>query len=425
MTKPLLAGRVLVFVGLMVFAFNLRTAVAALGPIVTLVRESYPLSTLSISIIGAIAPASFVLASLTVPRIARRTGLIAGVLGSLILIFVGHLARGLSTDWVSLAIGTFIVLYGSGAGNVLMPPLVKRYFPDRIGLMTSLYMTMVIVGSGIPPLVALPVAQATSWQFSLAEWASLALVAAWPWLIINVRERRDRGSASTDSAGQAGSSPAAPAAQSDLHGKIKLYRSPTAWAIGFVFAIGSTSTYTMFAWLPTMAVELAHVDYAQGGAMVSLYTNMALPSAILVPIFAQRIKRVDLLIHFATVLFIIGFAGFILAPAAAPWVWVTIMGSAPLVFPLAVVLINLRTESQSSSLQLSGFAQAIAYFSAAVSPLLAGISYEIFQSWIPGLITLAIFSSTASLWAFIIKRGHTVEQDLAAQRAVRTSSNEG
>lgn len=408
----------------MVFAFNLRTAVAALGPIVTLVRESYPLSTLSISIIGAIAPASFVLASLTVPRIARRTGLISGVLGSLVLIFVGHLARGLSTDWVSLAIGTFIVLYGSGAGNVLMPPLVKRYFPDRIGLMTSLYMTMVIVGSGIPPLVALPVAHATSWQFSLAEWASLAVVAAWPWLIINVRERREHASTTTPT-GQTGDSLATPTSQSDLHGKIKLYRSPTAWAIGFVFAIGSTSTYTMFAWLPTMAVELAHVDYAQGGAMVSLYTNMALPSAILVPIFAQRIKRVDLLIHFATALFIIGFAGFILAPAAAPWVWVTIMGSAPLVFPLAVVLINLRTESQSTSLQLSGFAQAIAYFSAAVSPLLAGISFEIFQSWIPGLITLAIFSSTASLWAFIIKRGHTVEQDLALRQASRTTAYEG
>lgn len=403
--RPLFAGRVLVFVGLMVVALNIRTAVAALGPLVTLIRESYELTNASVSIIGAIAPASFVLASLTVPSIARRIGLNTAVIASLALIIAGHLLRGFSTDWITLALGSFVVLFGSGAGNVVMPPLVKKYFPDRIGLLTAAYMTVAIFFSGVPPFVALPVAQATSWQFSLGEWAILGLVALWPWLVINMREKKTAGSNAPQGT-IASAEPVPP--------PLPLRKSPTAWAIGLVFAVGSTTTYAMFAWLPTIAVDMAGVDYAQGGAMVALYTDMAIPSAILIPIIAARTKRVDFLIHTGVILFLIGFAGFILFPTQAPWVWVTILGAAPILFPLAVVLINLRTESQHASLQLSGFAQAIAYSCAALSPLMMGFTFELTGTWVVGLVILAAFSSTASIAAFIIERGRTVEQDLRA-----------
>ena len=54
-----------------------------------------------------------------------------------------------------------------GVGNILLPPLVKKYFPDRIGLMTTIYSTTMAVASFTPPLVAVPVADAAGWRVSL------------------------------------------------------------------------------------------------------------------------------------------------------------------------------------------------------------------------------------------------------------------
>ena len=42
-------------------------------------------------------------------------------------------------------------------GNVLLPPAVKKYFPDRIGLMTALYMTLMSVSATVPALIGSPI----------------------------------------------------------------------------------------------------------------------------------------------------------------------------------------------------------------------------------------------------------------------------
>ena len=84
----------------------------------------------------------------------------------------------------------------------------------------------------------------------------------------------------------------------------------------------------------------------------------------------------------------------------------------PLLFPLAVVLINLRTESQAASLQLSGFTQAIAYVAASMAPPLMGLAYELTGGWELAIFCLGAVPITASFSAFVIKRGHTVEQEL-------------
>lgn len=395
-TRPLFAGRVLFFVALILFSANLRTAVTGLAPLIPIIRETYPLDTFAVALLGALAPLCFAIASFSAPPISRRFGLTVTSIGAILLILVGHLIRASSGEWTMLAVGTLLALLGAGVGNIIMPPLVKKYFPDRIGLMTSIYMSVVVLSATIPPLIAVQSSDVLGWRGAIAQWTALAVVAIIPWLLIL---RRDRN-------------PDTPVAPKTSHAPLNLVRSPTAWAIGIVFGVSSVTGYAMFAWMPAIMVDVSHVDLAQAGALVALFAFLGGPFALVIPVVTQHLKHVDRLIHVATACFVVGYGGLLFFPTFQPWIWAVIIGSGPLLFPLAMVLINLRTESQAASLQLSGFAQAIAYVSASLAPPLMGLSYELTGGWSATLIGLTLISTLASFAAFIVKRGNTVEQEL-------------
>jgi len=406
-TRPLILGRALVFVGILVFAFSLRTAVTALAPLIPLIRQTYDLDTFAVSLIGALSPACFALASLTTPRITRRIGLTYAVLTSIGVALVGHIIRAVSDNWEVLAAGSLLALFAAGMGNVVLPPLIKKYFPDRIGVMTSLYVSLLILSATVTSLIAVPVAYATSWRVALAQWGVYAFMVAIPWVAVLSKEKR---SAHADEI-QAGTQPSAGLSQP--HQPLPLVRSSTAWAIGMTFAVGAFASYAFFAWLPVILVDISHVDLAQAGALSSIFTLLGIPPALFIPVLAQHIKRTDIILHAGTVLFLGGFAGLIFFPVVAPWLWIGILGLAPLAFPLALALINLRTESHHTSLQLSGFAQSISYICASLAPILVGVTNAATGGWTVALVTLALVSTGGSFAAFIIRRGRTVEADLA------------
>src|SRR3546814_20349239 len=71
-------------------------------------------------------------------------------------------------------LGSIVALAGMGMGNVVLPPLVKRYFADRVGTLSTLYITVLQLGPILPALVAVPVAAAVGWRISLGAWALVA-----------------------------------------------------------------------------------------------------------------------------------------------------------------------------------------------------------------------------------------------------------
>ena len=80
-------------------------------------------------------------------------------------------------------------------------------------------------------------------------------------------------------------------------------------------------------------------------------------------------RNVGILVYAGVVFFIVGYLGLLLVPATATWLWVAFAGAGPLLFPLALVLINLRTRTHAGSVALSGFVQGIGYTIGAVGPL--------------------------------------------------------
>ena len=106
---------------------------------------------------------------------------------------------------------------------MLLPPLVKRYFPDRVGLMTALYVTAMSISAFTPPLIAVPVADAAGWRVSLGQWAIVAALSLVPWIALLVHPKRQ--------------APEALPEEADRGHLRHALRSPLAWALAVVFAM--------------------------------------------------------------------------------------------------------------------------------------------------------------------------------------------
>jgi MFS transporter, CP family, cyanate transporter len=402
---PLWAGRTAALLGILLIALNLRTIVAALSPILNLVERDVPLSPVVIGIIGAAPPLTFALAGLITPWLSRRLGLEALVLIAVGIMALGQLARALAPGSAVLVISTALALLGAGIGNVLLPPLVKRYFPDRMTQVTTGYAVLISFSTALPALAAVPIATAFGWRASLAVWFVLALTAIVPWILASrSRSRTLQLARDSDDEETVESEPALEAT---------LFRSPVAWAIMITFCLSSLNVYAAFAWFPSMLVSIAHVTPAEAGSLLALYAIMGFPGALVVPAIASRMKNVGILIYVAAAFLLIGDAGLLLLPTVATVVWIVFAGLGPLLFPLSLLLINQRTRTHTGSVALSGFVQGVGYIIAAASPLAFGILHQLSGSWTPSILMLAIVTLAAIPAAIILGRHRYLEDDLA------------
>jgi len=395
-----LAGRLLALTGMLLVALNVRTAVSSLSPIVPFIRDEFELSTLAVSFLGMLPPLGFALSGLIAPMITRRLGLEVALLTLLATIVVGSLVRALSGDWSLLSVGTMVALVGMGMGNVLLPVVVRKYFPDRIGSMTALYLVIVSIGAFTPPLIAVPVAEAAGWRVSLGQWALVALIAAIPWLFA-LRANKVEEPVVTESL---------TIALNLRH--VKIWKSPTAMAMVVIWAVSALNGYAVFAWLPQILMDESGSTPAEAGILLALYAAMGIPAALSMPVLAVRYPNQAPLIYLSGSLFFAGYGGLIFLPGWWSWVWVLLAGLGPILFPLNLALFNLRTKSQETLLRISGFAQGFGYLAAALGPLVIGVLHELTGSWTSSLWFLFLTAIPAMLAGTVIAKQKSIDEEL-------------
>jgi cyanate permease len=148
---PLLLGLVVALA-----ALNLRPAVASVGPVLPEMRADVPLSGTGAAVLTFAPVLCFGVLAGVAPRLARRLGIEPVLLAVMVAIAAGLAVRVLGGPLL-LFVGTVVAGGAIAVGNVLVPPLVKRDFPDRVGLMMGVY-TMTVSGA------AAVAAGLTDWQ---------------------------------------------------------------------------------------------------------------------------------------------------------------------------------------------------------------------------------------------------------------------
>lgn len=368
--RAMAGGRLMVLAGILIFALSLRTAVTSITPLLARVGDEVGFGATVIGVFGMLPTAMFGLAGLVGPWATIRFGLERTTLAAVVATAVGIGIRPLMADTGSLLALSCLALLGMGIGNVVIPPLVKRYFSDRVALLSTVYLTSVQLGTAVPPLIAVPLAQEYGWRLSLGVWAIIPLIAILPWIGIVLSRRghdaRDVTGERADRATEPSSKP--------------IWHSPLAWGMAAMFGMTSLNTYALFTWIPAILSE-AGASASLGGAMVALFSGVGFVLTLIIPSLCSRMPNPFPLVIASMACFLASYAGLYFAPMTATWLWIVLAGIGPSTFPMALTLINLRTRSGAASASLSGFAQGVGYIAACVGPLGFGVLHEITGGW--------------------------------------------
>lgn len=351
-------GRWLVLAAILLVAVNLRPAVTALTPMLTDVRRDFALGATATGLLGALPEICFAVVGACTPPLARRIGLERIVVVAMVLTLLGQAVRAFAFGAVTLLAVSAVAMAGMAMANVALPPLVKRYFPDRIGTVTGLYTLMLAVGTAVPPLVAVPLAQVYGWRGSAGSWSVLALLALLPWLSLI------RGSRVTRPAGGAAA-----------HRPVPVWRSPLAWGLAVFFGMSAFNAYVMFAWLPQLLVA-AGVSATFSGAMLSVFAAVGIPASLVVPVLTARLRNPYPVVLFCLACFVVGYSGLLLSPAHLTPLWVIVAGLGPSAFPMSLALVSLRSRTHAGAAQLSGFVQGVGYALGATGPIAFGALHD-------------------------------------------------
>jgi CP family cyanate transporter-like MFS transporter len=180
-----------------------------------------------------------------------------------------------------------------------------------------------------------------------------------------------------------------------------------------LFSSSTICTYAGFAWLPEILGDIAGSTPTEAGLLLALTGIISVPGALVAPLLVARLHNVGWLIAAGIASFGLGYLGLLLAPESLTLLWVLLIGSGSILFPISLVLINSRTRTHGGTVALSGFAQGVAYALGALGPLLVGLLHDETGGWSVPLLFLLAVALMASIPAITLARPAFVEDELA------------
>ncbi|MER5401637.1 MFS transporter [Streptomyces sp. NPDC002599] len=447
----------LMVAGIVLAALNLRPAITSLGALLEEVRDDLGMSGGAAGLLTSVPPLCFAVFGVTAPRLARRFGPAAVVCAGMVAIATGLAVRPYIGGTAGFLAMSALALMGIAVSNVLMPVIVKRWFPDRVGSMTGLYSMALALGTSAAAAATVPVTDALGgdWRSGLAVWAGLAAAAVLPWVLL-VRARGagpgtgDRGPAASGAvrtgdrapatitatpfataAGTGDRAPATTAGTSSVTAAragapvpaaavvtrhapegLRITRSRTAWALAVFFGLQATAAYITMGWMAQIFRD-AGVAAGTAGLLLAVTMVMGVPLAFVIPRLATRLPRQGPIVVVLGLCGLAGYAGLYLAPAAGAWAWALLLGVSNCAFPLALTMVGMRARTGAGVAELSAFAQSTGYLISIPGPLLVGVLYQHSGGWGLPLALMAALMVPQIAVGIMAGRDRTVEDEAA------------
>jgi CP family cyanate transporter-like MFS transporter len=388
------AAAVWTVIGLMLLTVNLRAAITGISPLLGDLRNVFGLSGVEVSILTTLPVLCLGVFASLAPVFARRVGVEPVIAASLVMITLGIVLRVVPSR-IALFGGTVLAGAGIALGNVLLPAVIKRYFPGRVGSLTGVTMMVMAASGAIAAGLAVPLHDSAGWRIALAVWAVPSLIAALAWGPTAVRAWRHANEASSvDPVDEV-------AAGRETRGS--LLRAPLAWAVTGFMGVVSTMFYVLMSWLPEIMRDHGQ-SAATAGTMVSFMIFVGIPLGYLVPVLTARLRDQRPPAAGIGVIMAAGVGGLLLFPHAA-WVWVSVLGvGVGAAFPFAFTLLSLRAPTPAVAARLSGMAQTGGYLLAGLGPLGFGVLHSVTGGWTLSLVALLALTVPETLLGLVVGR---------------------
>lgn len=333
-------------------ALNLRPILTSIGPLLEPMRISTGLGYQQAALLTALPVLCMGAVPLLHPWSRRWLSEHAGMLGGLAAIALACLWRlQVQSAWALVASA---VLAGLGVAVVqgMMPGLVNRWFPGRLAGAMGLYSAALMSGGGLAAVLGPHLAEYSGqWQMGLGAWAAPAMLAMLAWLIL-----RPRNIQSPVFKGNGG----------------HWFGHRRAWLLAVYFGLINGGYTSMVAWLPAFYLEQG--GSAQGGAdLVGLMTLFQVLGALGLPLLLRRWVDRRPGLALALSIQLVGFMGLLMAPTAAPGLWVALIGfglGACFSQSLTLTLEHLPTPAEAGG--LAGFVQGIGFIITGCVPYIVG-----------------------------------------------------
>ncbi|MBX5324484.1 MFS transporter [Streptococcus cristatus] len=377
--------------GIVLIGTVLRSPFTALPTILGDIAQGLGVEVSSLGILTSLPLLMFALFSAFASRLAQKIGLEHLFTYCLLLLTVGSAIRIFNLPLLYL--GTLIIGASIAIFNVLLPSIIQANQPQKISLLTTLYVTAMGVSTAIASYLSVPITQASSWKGLILVLSFLCLVTLLVWLPNHRHNHHLEG-------------------QKEKQVKENILKSKDVWAIIIFGGLQSLLFYTSMTWLPTIAIS-AGLSNKDAALLASIFSLISIPFSMTVPSLTTHLSDG----HRRIMLAIISIAGMmgiamLLYPANNFLYWLVVhilIGTAcSALFPYLMVCFSLKTSSPEKTAQLSGLAQTGGYILAAFGPAFFGYSFDLFQSWIPAVLALLAVDIIMTISLFMVDRADKI-----------------
>lgn len=339
---------------LVLLAVNLRTTVGSLPPLLAGIERDLGLSGATAGLLTALPVLCMALCAPGAHRVAHRFGREATALGSVVLVAVGNSLRLAGTHSAVLFGATLLAGLGIAACGVVLPGIVKEFFPSREGAASSAYTVAMMLGAAAAGALAVPIEQLLgSWSASLAVWGLPACLAVAVWIPVTSRLNTPEGG-------------------EESHPGRLPWRSRGALLLAAFMSAQAALAYAYMAWL-SPAYESHGWSPGNAGLLLGLFNLMQFVTALALPTLADRSKDRRPAILASVALTLTGAVWLWALPDLLPWLAVCVVGlGIGGGFSLGVVLIVDYASDPGSSGRLAALVFLICYSAAAITPVVVG-----------------------------------------------------
>lgn len=349
----------IIFVGL-----NLRPSMAAIGPLLSAIRQDIPFSFAMASMLTMMPVLAMGISLFFGMRLAKWIGEHQAITLSLLIIGLATFARLFVNSSFSLILSAVISGFGIAIIQAILPAVIKAKFKSNVSLYMGFYVTSIMAGAAVAAsLSPFVMTQLNSWRSGLAIWCVLTIIALALWM----SQRKNLSVAIEDES------------QCDICENH--FTTKRSWLLAVFFGFGTASYTCVLAWLAPYYVELGWTEQS-AGLVLGLMTTMEVVAGFVVPALANKHKDRRGFLVVLLILIIIGFCGLILAPHHLSLLWPCFLGlGIGGVFALSLIVSIDHIDNPRRAGSLTAFVQGIGYLIAGLSPFIAGIIRDKFNSF--------------------------------------------
>jgi len=371
-------GRGLLLISIIGISFSLRAPITSIGPLAGLIHDDLGVSNGFVGFMTTLPLIAFSICSPFIPRISSRLGIGRTMLFGLVFIVAGGVIRSY-TGTIGLLVGTALIGVGISAANVLIPSIVKLNYPEKIGIITSIYITAMAVFASIGAGASYPLASSgLGWKTASVVWVGIAFLAIFAWY-----PQRNLGPRSPNGELQTASAPGDQEQHRISKDKKKnIWKSSLAWYITLFMGFQSLNYYSLTAWIPSI-LQGYGMTPETAGYMAFWYQLIGMPFSFITPILASKVKNQRTIVIGGCIGYLLGLIMLMMfhSTAAVVVALLFLANGGTASFGWSMVMISLKAKDAEEAVKLSGMSQAVGYLLAAIGPALCGAIYDNTESW--------------------------------------------